>query len=129
MCRFVPVRSSQTRAWGREFVHVCLGRLGPLVQVGCFGASDTSHLQYPDCTSDAQEEGMRWGFGIPYNYQFQKPSPPTRKFCKFCLSGIFLGFEMQAKDPQKAKIVLRSSDRDCKPMIFLFCWGGLWMVV
>ena len=42
LCRFVPVWSSQTRAWGREFVHVCCGLLGPLVQVGAnldgFGA-------------------------------------------------------------------------------------------
>ena len=40
--RFVPVRSSQTRAWGREFVHACFGLLGHLVQVGAnldwFGA-------------------------------------------------------------------------------------------
>ena len=34
MCRFVPVRSLQTRASGREFVHVCFGLLAPLVQVG-----------------------------------------------------------------------------------------------
>ena len=34
LCRFVPVRSLQTRAWGREFVHVCFGLLVPLVQVG-----------------------------------------------------------------------------------------------
>ena len=34
LCRFVPVRSLQTRASGREFVHVCFGLLGPLVQVG-----------------------------------------------------------------------------------------------
>ena len=34
MGRFVPVLSSQTRAWGREFVHVCFGLLGRLVQVG-----------------------------------------------------------------------------------------------
>ena len=42
LCRFVPVRSLQTRASGREFVHVCFGLLGPLVQVGAnsdgFGA-------------------------------------------------------------------------------------------
>ena len=42
LCRFVPVWTSQTRAWGREFVHVCFGLLGPLVQVGAnsdgFGA-------------------------------------------------------------------------------------------
>ena len=40
--RFVPVRSLQTRASGREFVHVCFGLLGPLMQVGAnsdgFGA-------------------------------------------------------------------------------------------
>ena len=34
LCRFVPVRSLQRRASGREFVHVCFGLLGPLVQVG-----------------------------------------------------------------------------------------------
>ena len=34
VCRFVRVRSSQTRAWGREFVHVCFCLLGFLVQVG-----------------------------------------------------------------------------------------------
>ena len=34
LCRFVPVRSSQTRAWGREFVHVLVLILGRLVQVG-----------------------------------------------------------------------------------------------
>ena len=42
LCRFVPVRSSQTRAWGCKFVHVCFGVLGRLVQVGAnldgFGA-------------------------------------------------------------------------------------------
>ena len=42
LCRFAPVRGLQTRASGREFVHVCFGLLGPLVQVGAnsdgFGA-------------------------------------------------------------------------------------------
>ena len=42
LCRFVPVRSLQTRASGREFVHGCFGLLGPLVQAGAnsdgFGA-------------------------------------------------------------------------------------------
>ena len=42
LCRFVPVQSTQTRAWAREFVHVCFGLLGRLVQVGAnldgFGA-------------------------------------------------------------------------------------------
>ena len=42
LCRFVPVRSLQTSASGREFVHVCFGLLGRLVQVGAnsdgFGA-------------------------------------------------------------------------------------------
>ena len=42
LCRFVPVRSIQTRASGREFVHICFGLLGPLMQVGAnsdgFGA-------------------------------------------------------------------------------------------
>ena len=42
LCRFVPVRSLQTRASWREFVHVCFGLLGPFVQVGAnsdgFGA-------------------------------------------------------------------------------------------
>ena len=34
LCGFVPVQSSQTRAWGREFVHVCFGLLRRLMQVG-----------------------------------------------------------------------------------------------
>ena len=42
LCRFVPVRCSQTRASGRQFVHVRFGLLGRLVQVGAnlggFGA-------------------------------------------------------------------------------------------
>ena len=43
LCRFVPVRSSQTRAWGREFVHVCFWSSGaPRAGIGAnldgFGA-------------------------------------------------------------------------------------------
>ena len=37
LCRFVPVQSSPKRAWGREFVHVCFGLLGSLVQVSLRG--------------------------------------------------------------------------------------------
>ena len=33
LCMFVPVRGSQKRAWGREFVRVCFCLLGFLVQV------------------------------------------------------------------------------------------------
>ena len=54
LCRFVPVRSSQKRAWGREFVHVCFGLLGRVVQVGAnldgFGAlrkRGGSRLSFP----------------------------------------------------------------------------------
>ena len=43
-CEFVYIRSSQMRAWEHEFVHVCFGLLGLLVQVvsnlDAFGAED-----------------------------------------------------------------------------------------
>ena len=71
LCRFVPVRSLQTRASGREFVHVCFGLFGPLMQVGAksdgFGALWKSQVIFGErlvslCTLPPYTLRIFWGF-------------------------------------------------------------------